>query len=315
MLVLFGALVVVLLSVWAIRPSGHHEYPVKPITIVIGFNVGGGTDLAGRVLAKELQSVLGVPVLVENQSGNASMDAALTVARSRPDGYTLWFGSIGTLVLKRALGESEVDFFEDMVTAGTVTRLVPAVVVASDSPYQTVQDLIADAQARPGELRWAYAGIRSAFTVQALAFIRANELDVQGVHMPGDGGSPKIPEGIDFSVRNQNSAARFPTTLRVLAGFRDTRTELINTNIPALGELGIQFTQIDSPLGVLMPRKVPEDVRARLEEAIGQAVQSRLFVDGLQSLAFPVVYEASEQVVKTAAEIQINVETLDWLIK
>ncbi len=90
------------------------DYPEKPITMIIGFNAGGGTDLAGRALANEMADILGQPIAVVNQPGAASMIAAGNVAKARPDGYTLWFGSAGTFVTKEALGQAPTPYGEGL---------------------------------------------------------------------------------------------------------------------------------------------------------------------------------------------------------
>ena len=129
------------------------EYSEKPINMIIGFPAGGGTDLAGRVLAKELQEILGQPVVVVNRPGAASMIAADSVAKARPDGCTVWFGSAGTLVTREALGRSPVAFGDGLKMSGLTGHLVAALGVPVGSSFQSVQDIIDAANSSPGTLR------------------------------------------------------------------------------------------------------------------------------------------------------------------
>ena len=288
------------------------EYPVKPINLVIGFNAGGGTDLTGRALAKELQGILGKPVVVVNKPGAASMIAAKFVADSRADGYTLWYGSVGTMVLKQEMDQSEVDLFTDFKIAGTVSRLVPAIAVPMDSPFQTMQDVIDAAKANPGKLRWAHGGVGSAFMAQGVGFIEANDLDVQAVPFSGSAKSRVAIIGaqVDFGIQNQNSRITQGTKMRVLGAFRDTKEQLIDPEVPAMGDLGVAFTPIDSPVGILAPAGVSDEIVAQLSAAIEQAAASDGYKETMNNLLFPVEFESADQAAANAKTIQENVQTI-----
>ena len=113
------------------------------------------------------------------------MIAAGEVAEARPDGYTVWFGSAGTLVTKEALGQAPAEFGEGLKLAGLSGILVAAIGVPVDSPYNSVQEIIEDAKARPGEMRWSHNGIGAAFMAMGQGFVTANGLDVVGVPFQG----------------------------------------------------------------------------------------------------------------------------------
>ena len=278
------------LSLAAALPVAATDYPVKPINLIIGFNAGGGTDLTGRALAAELQDILGKPVVVVNKPGAASMIAAKFVADSRADGYTLWYGSIGTMILKQELGQFEYDLNENFVQAGTTSRLVPAIAVPIDSPYQTLQDLIDDAKARPGELRWAHGGVGSAFMASGVGFIEANELDVQAVPFSGSAKSRVAIIGgqVDFGIQNMNAELSFGEKMRLLGVLRGSKEELFDKNVPAAGEMGIEYIAIDSPVGILAPAGTPDDVVAKIAAAVEEAAGRESYAEAMAKLKFPV---------------------------
>lgn len=288
------------------------DYPVKPINLVIGFNAGGGTDLTGRAMAAELQSILGKPVVVVNKPGAASMIAAKFVADSRSDGYTLWYGSVGTMVLKQELGQSDVDVFTDFKQAGTVTRLVPAIAVPTDSPYQTLQDLIDDAKARPGELRWGHGGSGSAFMASGVGFVEANGLDVQAVPFSGSAKSRIAIIGgqVDFGIQNMNTRINFGKKMRVLGVLRQSKADLIDQEVPAAGEESIEYIAIDSTVGVLAPADVPDDVLATLAAAVEQATASESYQAAMDKLLFPVAFVPASEGPAQAETIQQNVRKI-----
>ena len=288
------------------------DYPKKPINMVIGFNAGGGTDLTGRALAAELQKILGKPVAVVNKPGAASMIAAKFVADSRPDGYTIWYGSIGTMVLKQELGQSKVDIFKDFKHAGTTSLLVPAIAVPTNSPFKSVQDIIDEAKANPGKLRWGHGGAGSAFMASGVGFIEANGLDVKAVPFSGSAKSRIgiIGGQVDFGIQNMNARINFGKKMRVLGVLRGSKADLIDKEVPAVGEQGIDYIAIDSPVGVLVPAGVPDDIVAILADAVGKAAASEGYKASMTKLLFPVAYVPASKGDEQARMIQGNVKKI-----
>nr|WP_306266177.1 tripartite tricarboxylate transporter substrate binding protein [Pararhizobium sp. IMCC3301] len=288
------------------------EYPEKPINLVIGFSAGGGTDLTGRALAVHLRNVLGKPVVVVNKPGAASMIAAKFVADSRPDGYTLWYGSVGTMILARELEKSELGVDTDFVQAGTTTRLVPAIAVPVESPYQTLQDLLDDAKARPGELRWAHGGAGSAFMASGVGFIEANGLEVQAVPFSGTAKARLAIIGgqVDFGIQNMNASMNFGEKMRILGVLRGSKQELIDKSVPAAGELGIDYIAIDSPVGILAPAGTPEDVLKILASAVAEAETSDAYREAMEKLQFPIAVVPQSETAAQAGAILENVRRI-----
>src|SRR5690606_397614 len=139
-------------------PAAHAEYPERPVTIVVAFSPGGGTDLAARYYAERLTARLGQPVVVENKAGANGTIGAASVARARPDGYTLLYGSNSTLsaapYLYSKLTYDPINDFDAVVRLGDV----PSVLVANlDTPYDTFDEFLSYAKANPGKLSWAQA--------------------------------------------------------------------------------------------------------------------------------------------------------------
>lgn len=293
-------------------PGVAADYPVKPINLIIGFNAGGGTDLTGRALAAELQDILGKPVVVVNKPGAASMIAAKFVADSRADGYTLWYGSIGTMILKQELGQFEYDLNTNFVQAGTTSRLVPAVAVPIDSPYQTLQELIDDAKARPGELRWAHGGAGSAFMASGVGFVEANGLDVQAVPFSGSAKSRVAIIGgqVDFGIQNMNAELSFGEKMRILGVLRGSKEELFDKNVPAAGEMGIEYIAIDSPVGILAPAGTPQDVVAKISAAVAEAGARASYAEAMTKLKFPVAVVPASETQAQADMITENVRKI-----
>ena len=289
------------------------SYPEKPIKMIVGFAAGGSQDLAGRALAKELQQILGQPVPVVNQPGAASMLAAYNVAKSRPDGYTIWFGSAGTLVLKSELQQTEVDFFEDFELIGLTGLLVPAIGVPADSPFDSVQDIVDAARERPGELRWSHNGRGAAFMAMGTSFIAASELDVVGVPFQSAKGMQLalFAGQVDFGMLSESDRLRFgDTKMKVLASMRHSRDGALDGDLPALGELDIPFVAIDSPVGAMVPKGTPGHVVRTLREAVAEAVTRDEFRETMIRLYIPVARINPDEGTQLISEIRNNVQTL-----
>ncbi len=289
------------------------SYPEKPINVFIGFAAGGSQDLAGRALAKELQKILGQPVAVVNQPGAASMVSAHNVANSRPDGYSIWFGSAGTLVLKSELEHTQVDFFENFELLGLTGKVVPAIGVPVDSPFNSIQDIIDAAHAKPGELRWSHNGRGAAFMAMGTSFIEVNDLDVVGVPFQGAKAMrlALFANQVDFGLLSEGDRLMFgEKKMKVLASMRQSREGIVDADLPTLGELGIPFVEIHSPIGMMVPKGTPEHVVTTLRNAIAEAAASEDFQKTMARLYIPYLYMNAGDGTKFVAEIHDNVQQL-----
>lgn len=289
------------------------DYPEKPITMIIGFNAGGGTDLAGRALAAEMSEILGQPIAVVNKPGAASMIAAGDVAKARADGYTLWFGSAGTYVTKEALGQAPTPYGDGLEIIGLSGTLVAALGVPKGSPFTSVEEIITAAKENPGSLRWAHNGVGAAFMAMGQGFVTANDLDVVGVPFKGAKGLREalIADQVDFGVLNAGDRLRLGedkfTVLSVIAA---DRSQVIDSELPTLSEQGIPFVEIPSPVGLFVPGGTPDDVKAALGAAMEEAAGRERFVDGMAKLFIPATYVNATDADAYVKELQGNIKEI-----
>ena len=293
-------------AVWA-------EYPEKPITMIIGFNAGGGTDLAGRALAAEMSEILGQPIAVVNKPGAASMIAAGDVAKARADGYTVWFGSAGTYVTKEALGQAPTPYGDGLEIIGLSGTLVAALGVPIGSPFTSAADIIAAAKENPGELRWAHNGVGAAFMAMGQGFVTANDLNVVGVPFKGAKGLREalIAKQVDFGVVNAGDRLRLGedkfTVLSVIAA---DRSQVIDSELPTLAEQEIPFVEIPSPVGLFVPGGTPEDIKAALGAAMAEATARDSFVNGMAKLFIPATYVNAAESDAYVKQLQANIQEI-----
>ena len=298
---------------FAASTAAWADYPEKPITMIIGFNAGGGTDLAGRALAAEMSDILGQPIAVVNKPGAASMIAAGDVAKARADGYTLWFGSAGTYVTKEALGQAPTPYGDGLEIIGLSGTLVAALGVPKGSPFTSVDDIIAAAKERPGELRWAHNGVGAAFMAMGQGFVTANDLDVVGVPFKGAKGLREalIADQVDFGVLNAGDRLRLGDDMfTVLSVIAADRSQVIDSELPTLAEEGIPFVEIPSPVGLFVPGGTPDEVKTALGAAMQEATSRDSFVESMASLFIPATYVNAADSDAYVKELQNNIKEI-----
>ena len=145
--------IVAALALSAAAPAQAQQYPSRPVTIVVPFAAGGGTDQLARFYALRLEKRLGKPFLIENKPGAATTLAAMTVVRAAPDGYTLMQASSSTMAINVTMAKKlPYDPTKDLVPVALLSASPFLLVVRADSPVKSVADLIALAKAKPGAI-------------------------------------------------------------------------------------------------------------------------------------------------------------------
>lgn len=166
------------------------DFPTKPMKWVLGYGAGGASDVMARTIAKELPSVLGQPVLIENRRGASGIIAANYVAKAAPDGYTWLLVSSGFLVNIAMGRKMAFDPFKDF-DAVTELGIVPNIVVVNDkSKIHSMKDLIAAAKAAPGQLNFGSGGIGTGTHLATELFDK--DTGIKMVHIPFKGTPPAL---------------------------------------------------------------------------------------------------------------------------
>jgi tripartite-type tricarboxylate transporter receptor subunit TctC len=249
-------------------------WPTRPITMVVPYAPGGGTDVITRSLAPIMERVLGQPVVVENRAGGGTSLASTYVAQSRPDGYTLLMGAT-PLAINPALQPSLTprDPMRELVAIGPVYRNPFVLHVHESLPVRTLAEFIAYAKANPGRINYGSAGIG---TVNHLAFaLLASDAGLQVEHVPYRGGAPAL-----LDLRANRVQVMFNSALEALPLLREgvTRALAVSSaarlallpDVPPVADtvrgFDVAFWQ-----GLFGPVGLPEAVVARLAQALRTA--------------------------------------------
>lgn len=297
----FLKLFVAALAVSAITQTAQ-AYPDKPITIVLPFPPGGATDTTARLMAPKMSEILGQPVVIDNRPGATGAIGATMVSQAKPDGYTLMVASIGTYstnpFLQKGLKyDPQKDF--DLLTVAVRT---PNVLVAyPDFPANTVAELVALMKKNPGTVSFASSGSGSSDHLTAALFMQRT--GATGNHVPYKGGAPAITDliGGHVNVSFQNLGAIINHVkagkLKALGMSGDTRVPLL-PNTPTLAETGFKDVVVYSWQAVAAPKGLPQDVKAKLNQAILGSLKSPEVTAKFNELGFDVVANSNEEFAK-----------------
>ncbi|MCC6775405.1 MAG: tripartite tricarboxylate transporter substrate binding protein [Hyphomicrobiales bacterium] len=249
---------------------------VKPIKVVVPFSPGNGPDLLARLLGQQVAAAQGPSVVVENRPGGGTVPATDAVARAAPDGNTLLVAAPAFVVndaLKRP-SSTPVDQFEP-VCQFAVTPMI--LVVRSDSPYKTLDDLLAAARAKPGDLQLVSGGPATSLHFAIEVIKRAAKVDMTYVPYGG------TPPAMNALMGGHVTAVMgdYPTlisqlqsgALRPLVTVSEKRIAPL-PNVPTLTETGLVNYDADIFYGLVAPGKTPAPVVARLVEMFSKAAKT-----------------------------------------
>jgi tripartite-type tricarboxylate transporter receptor subunit TctC len=262
-------------------------YPDHPIKLVVPFPAGGATDTAARLVARGASSVLGQPILIENQGGAGGTIALKQVIGAPADGYTLMsVGVSGTFATQKLLFNLDFDP-ADLLTPVALTTIDPgALVVNARVPVNTIDELVAYAKANPGKLNYGSSiGIGPHFVVEL--FKRAAGVDI--VHVPYRGGGPMVTDLVAGQVQMtvNGKSVLLPHIqsgkLKALAVTGDKRWPEL-PGVPTLIETGYLKDNYDSVFGIVAPTGTPQPVIEQLNRSVNDGLKNPDVRDGLAKL-------------------------------
>ncbi len=278
----------------ALPAGAQQSYPNKPIRLVVGFPPGGPNDLIARVIAPKLGEFLKQPIVVENRAGANGAIASEAVVKAPADGYTLNFGSAGTVVLGTAFGQKlSYDPRKDFAPVTLLASNPMLLVTRPNLPANNLAELIALAKANPGKLNYASAGA-GGITHLAPELMRAMAR-IEVVHVPYKGGGPAMTDlmagQVDFYFGGLSTALPHAKAgkLKAFAVTSATRSAAA-PDIPTVAEAG-GLSGYDTGIwyGVLAPAGTSREIVETLHNAIvatvrAPEVRSKLIEQGADPL-------------------------------
>ena len=285
------ALSVTILAATAAMPLQAAEYPWRPVRFVVGFLPGGPSDTIARVLAGKLGEGLGQPVIVDNRAGAGGNLSSEIVANAQPDGHTLLLGTGSALVTAPILGQ-KIGFDPDR-DFQAVTKLGDSMSILCAHPslkVSNVQELIALAKAKPGEINYASSGV--GVSNHLAAELLSHMAGIRMTHVPFKGSGAALPALIGGQV-HMGFGPLLPAIPHVKAGrlkalgVSGIKRSTAAPDIPTVAEQGLKGFEVNSWYGLFVPAKTPKPVATRLHQEFTRVlalpeVKERLASQGVE---------------------------------
>ena len=264
-------------------------YPTQPIKMLIGFAAGGPTDVIGRILAQHMTATLGQSVVIENRTGANSLIATREVAKAKPDGYTVLFASLSHNVNRLLLNEkAEYEPLGSFAPVSLVANLPLVVVTAYDSPYKTLQDLIAAAKSKPEAISYGSAG--NGGSAHLAGALMATMTDSKMVHVPFRGNAPALTEVMAGRV-----SFMFYPMIGIAGHVADKRLRVLAVGsskpmpdfpgVPTMDASGFpNFEQTAPWVGMLAPAGTPKAIVDQLNAALKKALAQPEIIKRMKDL-------------------------------
>ena len=273
----------------AIRPAAAQgEYPSRAVTVVVPWGAGGSTDTFARILAARLSADLGQPFPVDNRFGANGTIGFNSVARARPDGYTVLVGTISTYAMAPHLFQLPYDNERAFAGVGLLAQMPIFMLVSGRSPHRTLADYVTAARRSPGAETYANSGAGSSTHLATELFLKQAGLHVTEVGYRG--GAPAFQAvlagetGMLFAPSSAVMGFIRSGELRALGVASGERTPLA-PDVPTIAEGGVQGVEVLEDLAMLAPAGTPAPILTRLNRASAAALAAPEVRERLTSLA------------------------------
>jgi tripartite-type tricarboxylate transporter receptor subunit TctC len=287
-------------------PAAAQTYPARPITLIVPWGAGGGTDATARILATIMEKDLGQPINVVNRTGGSGVVGHAAIASAPPDGYTIGLATVEIGMMHwQGLTELKGDSYTPI---GLVNADPAGINVRADAPYKTVQDLLAAIKANPGKFKASGTGQGGIWHLAIAGLLRDQKIDPAALPwVPSNGAAPGLQDmvagGVEVAPCSLPEARSLIDAGKVksLAIMSDKPSSLY-PNVPTLkAALGSDWTMA-AWRGIVAPKGIPADVRDKLAAAVRKAASSKEYTDFMASRGFGVIYAPPEEFAKFMAK-------------
>ena len=271
---LLAALVVIVSSFAA---SHAQVYPSRPVTMVVPFAPGGGTDVLGRIIGRRLSEILGQQVVIENVGGAGGMVGSARVAKSLPDGYQFVLGSRADAINQTLYKNPLYNLATDLAPVVLIADQPMVLVTRKDLPVADLQEFIAYAKKNQGAMQFGSAGAGSTGQVDCALLNAA--MGVTITHVPYRGGGPALQDLIGgridyFCTLTATAVPPIESKLiKPIAVFTRERAPMLQ-NVPSAREQGFTDFEASTWFGFFLPKGTPPPIVQRLHDATIEAMET-----------------------------------------
>jgi tripartite-type tricarboxylate transporter receptor subunit TctC len=281
LLVGIGALLLALVP----QVANAQDFPTRPIRIVVAFPPGGPTDFVGRLVADKMTGPLGQRVYIDNKPGANGTLGGGDVAKSDPDGYSLFLTTSGAVTVSpHLMAKMPFDTFRDFAPVALVTKVNEVLVVSPKLGVKNVKELVALAKQKPGAITFASTGVGS--PPHLVQLLLDDAAGVKFLHVPYRGAAPALTDLLGGQV--QVVALDIPVVISqiqagtlVPIGIAGDKRDAVLPDVPTLAEQGFPHTDAANWYALLAPAKTPPAVIAKLNTAVDEALADSALHDKL----------------------------------
>ena len=273
----FTILFVSLLSVFCNTSLAQSNYPNKPINFIVPYGAGGGADSRSRQIAQKMSIILKQPIIVDNKPGAGGNIGTEFISRAAPDGYTIGMGNFAPMAVNKTLfGNLRYNPETDLTPIVLIEKGPLVLVVNPDSPYKTVQEIVAAAKSKPGILTFSSGGIGGSHQLSAELFKQSAGIDM--IHVPYKSGSAGLTDLMagNVTMMFDQMYSAMPSIkadkLRAIAITSKKRSPLL-PNIPTFAEAGYPKVEVLNWQGLIAPKGTPKDIIDKLNTAANEALK------------------------------------------
>jgi len=300
------AMFVAMVMVW-VMPASASDYPTKPITLMVPWVAGGGTDTGARILAAIAEKKMGQPIVVINKVGAGSQVGLTELARQKPDGYGIGYINLPTFVLVILDPERKAAFNLDSYIPLINHVHDPGVIwVKDDSPYKTLKDLIEDAKKRPGEVKASTTGIMSDDHLAILMLEQAAKVKFRIVHLDGSAVQMTATMGGQVDVSFDNVGAITPRVMsRQIRGLAvmDKEKSKFLPDVPTTVDLGYPTIISAATRGIAAPKGTPAPAVKKLQQVLSEAMKDPAHVEKMEKAGLAIRILVGEEYGKYIQEV------------
>ena len=287
------AIPAVVLTALAITPAAAQDWPARPLTMVVPFAPGSGSDILGRIIAPRIADNLGAPVVIENVGGAGGMVGAARVMKAAPDGYQLLLATAGTHAVNQTLYKKPLyNAATDFAPVGLLARTPIVLVTRRDLPVDDLPQFIAYAKTHQASMQYGSPGVGSASHLACVLFNAAIGIEV--THVPyrstGQALQDLLPGRLDYQC--VPIAAAVPQveskTLKAIAIMARTRSPILPM-LPTAHEQGLADFEVDTWYAIFLPKGTPPPIIEKLNASAIAAMNSADVQARLDELGIEVV--------------------------
>jgi tripartite-type tricarboxylate transporter receptor subunit TctC len=282
------------------------NYPTRPVTLIVPWGAGGGTDATARIIGSLLEKDIGQPVNVVNRTGGSGVVGHAAIASAPPDGYTIGLATV-EIGMMHWQGLTELTG-ASYTPIGLVNADPAGIQVRADAPYKDVKDLLAAIKANPGKFKASGTGQGGIWHLAIAGLLRDQKIDPAALPwVPSNGAAPGLQDmvagGIEVAPVSLPEARSLIDAGKVKSlAIMNDKPSALYPNVPTLkSAIGSDWTMA-AWRGIVAPKGIPNDVRDKLAAAIRKIAASKEYTDFMASRGFGVIYAGPDDFAKFMAK-------------